>query len=166
MSLDSKNIQGITILDIDNEINKPKTAKELVARTREVFRSGKTVPISFRKKQLKNLRNFLLKEEEALCKATYEDLKKSKAETIVHEINLTVSEINIALKNIDDWAKPKSVRKTFLNFFDSLYIYSDPLGVVLVISAWNYPIQLTFAPLVGKFFHILAKTVFFIHIRI
>lgn len=150
MSVGINKIRDVSFIDVENGLSQPKNAHELVVRTREVFKSKKTFPLAFRKKQLKNLHQFLQNEEEALCKALYEDLKKPNAETIIHEITLLQSEIRVALNNIDDWAKPEQVRKTVVNIFDNLYIYSDPLGVVLVIGAWNYPIQLTLAPLVGK----------------
>lgn len=149
MSLDFYKKQDVFV-NVENVLSEPKTAYDLVARTREVFRSKKTIPLAFRKNQLKNLQNFLYKEQDALCRALSEDLKKPDAETVVHELTLVLTEIRIALSNIDDWARPESVKKTVLNFFDDLYIYSDPLGVVLVIGAWNYPIQLTLAPVVGK----------------
>lgn len=138
------------VVDVENGFMNPKNPHDLVLRTREVFKSKKTIPLSFRKKQLRNLRKFLEKEEEALCKAVYEDIRKDKTQTIIHEIVLVLTEIRVALDNIDDWSKPESVKKTILNFFDGLEIYSDPLGVVLVIGAWNYPVSLTLAPLVGK----------------
>lgn len=150
MSVGVNIIQNVPFVDVENGLRQPKNAHDLVAHTREVFKSKKTFPLAFRKKQLKNLEQFLKNEEEALCKAVYDDLKKPKAETIIHELTLVQTEIRIALSNIDDWAKPQQVKKTVLNFFDDLYIYSDPLGVVLVIGAWNYPLQLTLAPLVGK----------------
>lgn len=140
----------VTVVDVEYVLKQPKSARELVERTREHFKSQKTFPLAFRKKQLKNLHKFLEDEKDALCKATYQDLKKPKDETLIHEIIFLQTEIKIALKNLDDWAKPESVKKTILNFFDDLYIYSDPLGVVLVIGAWNYPIQVTLAPVVGK----------------
>lgn len=136
-------------VDVENDLMK-LNAQELVTRTRKVFMSKKTMPVAFRKTQLKNLEIFLQKEEDALCKAMYEDLKKPKAETIIHELTLVLTEIRIALNNIDHWVKPENVKKTVINIFDDLCIYSDPLGVVLVIGAWNYPIQLTLTPLVCK----------------
>lgn len=136
-----------------------KNPHELVSRTRDVFKSKKTIPLAFRKKQLKNLLKFIQNEEEDICKAMYEDLKKPKAETIINELTMLQIEIRIALDNIVDWTKPERVKKTIANIFDDLYIYSDPLGVVLVIGAWNYPIQLTLGPVVGKLKFVLKCNV-------
>lgn len=144
------NIQEVTVVNVENGLKQPRSARELVERTRQLFKSQKTYPLAFRKKQLKNLHKFLENEKDALCKAAYQDLKKPKDETLIHEVIFLQTEIKIALNNLDDWAKPESVKKTILNFFDDLYIFSDPLGVVLVIGAWNYPIQITLAPVVGK----------------
>lgn len=142
--------QEVTFVNVEHGFKQPKSAREIVERTREVFKSQKTVPLAFRKKQLENLHRFLEDEKDALCKATYDDLKKPKDETLIHEVIFLQTEIKIALRNLNDWAKPEGVKKTILNFFDNLYIYSDPLGVVLVIGAWNYPIQITLAPVVGE----------------
>lgn len=151
MSLEHNKVRNNFIVEIGNEYHTPKSAKELVARTRDVFRSQKTKPIEFRKKQLKNFQMFLLKEEVALCKAVREDLNKPEAETISYEILIPLMDLREVLNKIDGWVKPEHVKKTIVNTFDDLYIFSDPLGVVLVIGAWNYPIHLTLAPVIGEF---------------
>ena len=65
------------------------------------------------------------------------------------EIDLLESDINDAIKNVYNWAKPEYVSKTLLYKAMSCYIHKEPYGVVLIIGAWNYPIQLTLVPLVG-----------------
>lgn len=141
-----------SVVDIENSSTQSKNAHEVVTQLRKTFKSKKTFPISYRKKQLKGLLEFAKKEEEILCKALYEDFKKPSVETIVHELILLSTEIRVALRNIDDWTKPKHVKSTIVNFFDDLSIHSDPLGVVLIIGAWNYPIQLLLVPFVSKYF--------------
>lgn len=146
-----------SIIDVEN--GQPKNPHEMVNRLRQVFKTKKTFPISYRKKQLRNLLDFARKEEDALCKAMYQDFKKPREETIVHELLLFATEVRVALENIDDWSKPEHVKSTLVNFFDDLYIYSDPLGVVLIIGAWNYPIQLSLCPLISKYFFIILNSV-------
>ncbi|CAG9833900.1 unnamed protein product [Diabrotica balteata] len=122
---------------------------ELVQCTRNVFKTGKTLPIWFRERQLKGLLDFLLKEEDNICKALYQDLRKSLEESLISEIELVKYEINTALKCIGSWSQPQKVKRTSVNMFDDLLIASDPYGVVLIIGAWNYPILILLAPLVG-----------------
>ncbi|CAH1279212.1 unnamed protein product [Diabrotica balteata] len=137
-----------SVIDVD-KVNSTNSAAHLVQRTRDVFASRKTLSISFRKKQLKGLLDFLTKEEENLCKALYEDLKKPRHECLIAEIEIVKAEIQTTLKHLDSWAKPQKIKTTLVNLFDDLLVASDPYGVVLVIGAWNYPIYVLFQPVVG-----------------
>ncbi|KAI6189629.1 hypothetical protein M3Y97_00029400 [Aphelenchoides bicaudatus] len=78
-----------------------------------------------------------------------EDLRKSKFETIVHEVNHVISEIETAVSNLKSWTKPTNVTRYILQATDSAYTIKEPLGVVLIIGAWNFPIELLLGPLVG-----------------
>ncbi|XP_028134570.2 aldehyde dehydrogenase, dimeric NADP-preferring isoform X2 [Diabrotica virgifera virgifera] len=137
-----------SVIDVD-KVNSNSSAAQLVYHTRDVFKSGKTLSISFRKKQLKGLLDFLTNEEEIICKALYDDLRKPRQECLIGEIEIVKAEIKTTLKNLDSWAKPHKVKASVVNFFDDLLIASDPYGVVLVIGAWNYPIFVLFQPVVG-----------------
>lgn len=59
------------------------------------------------------------------------------------------SEINLAVKYLKEWAAPRSVSKSMMTISDQVYIQPEPLGVVLVIGAWNYPWAVTIGPLIG-----------------
>ena len=65
------------------------------------------------------------------------------------ESGYIVTEIANALKNVDDWMAPQYVQKDLLNKMNDVYILPEPFGVVLILGAWNYPVQLTLAPVVG-----------------
>ena len=115
---------------------------------REYFASGATQSVEFRKQQLQRLRDEILKNEQAINEALYQDLHKSPEEVWVSETGLVVGEINVALKQLDTWVQPRRVRTNLLNLPSSSSILPEPLGVVLIIAPWNYPFQLLLNPLV------------------
>ena len=113
------------------------------------FRKGNTLPISKRKKLLKNLKKEILSNEDKIFQALNNDLRKSNYETYLTEIGILISEIDLFLSNLKKWAKPKKVKSSLLSFPSSDYIYSEPYGKVLIISPWNYPFQLAVLPLMS-----------------
>ena len=113
------------------------------------FKSGNTLPISKRKKLLKNLKKEILSNENKIFQALNNDLKKSNYETYLTEIGILISEIDLFLSNLNKWAKPKKVKSSLLSFPSSDYIYSEPYGKILVISPWNYPFQLAILPVLS-----------------
>ena len=110
------------------------------------FKNGDTLPISKRKKLLKNLKKEILANEKEIFDVLKKDLRKSNYETYLTEIGILITEIDLFLKNIDNWAKPKKVKSSLLSFPSSDYVYSEPYGKVLIISPWNYPFQLAILP--------------------
>jgi aldehyde dehydrogenase (NAD+) len=116
---------------------------------RQYFETGATKPYTFRKEQLKKLRTALLKYETAFHEALYIDLKKSPEECWVTETGFLLSEINAMLKDFKAWMQPDLVKTNLLNIPSKSFVMKEPLGVVLVIGPWNYPLNLLFTPLVG-----------------
>lgn len=116
---------------------------------RNLFNTGKTKEYDFRKQQLQILKEAVLKYESEICTALYTDLKKNKEEVWITETGFVLAEINYALKKLKKWMQPQSVSTNLLNFPAKSYTLAEPLGVVLIISPWNYPLQLLLAPLVG-----------------
>lgn len=116
---------------------------------RSYFNSCTTRSYAFRKMQLVKLKEVILANEAAINKALYNDLKKSPEEVWASELGLLLSEINLAIKKLHKWMRPKSVGTNLVNLPSSSKIYRDPLGVVLIIAPWNYPLQLALIPLVG-----------------
>ncbi len=113
------------------------------------FESGATKSLAFRKTQLQKLRDAVIKYEQEIYEALYKDLHKSKEECYVTENGFFLAEINNAIKKTSSWIKPKSVGTNLLNFPSKSFVINEPLGVVLIISPWNYPFQLLMTPLVG-----------------
>jgi len=113
------------------------------------FATGATKSYSFRKEALQKLRSALLQHEEDLLQALATDLKKNREESWVTEIGFLHAEISHTLKHLRRWMKPEKVATNLLNLPGRSYVYKEPLGVVLIIGPWNYPLQLLFTPLVG-----------------
>ena len=121
----------------------------LVAMQRGYFRSHATLSIEFRKEMLRRLKASILRFEKELCDALYEDLHKSYEEAYMTEISIVLGEIDNFLENLRRWAAP-SKKSTPLKMFPSRsMILTEPLGVALIMSPWNYPVQLVLNPLVG-----------------
>ncbi len=116
---------------------------------RRYFESGATKSYSFRKEQLKKLRTALLKYENEFHTALYSDLKKSPEESWVTETGFLLSEINATLKHFKEWMHRDLVKTNLLNIPSKSFVMKEPLGVVLIIGPWNYPLQLLFTPMVG-----------------
>jgi aldehyde dehydrogenase (NAD+) len=121
----------------------------MLHQQRQYFNSGATRTYAFRKAQLQKLRTTLLQYEQDINATLYQDLKKSPEETWVTEIGFVLAEINHTLKHLKKWMKRQRVPTNLLNLPSRSYIYKEPLGVVLIIGPWNYPLQLVLAPLVG-----------------
>ena len=113
------------------------------------FKTGITRSYAFRKEQLLKLKAAVLKYEKELYEALYTDLKKSPEESWVTEIGFLIAEINHTLKHLRQWMKREKVPTNLLNVPSRSYVYKEPLGTVLIIGPWNYPLQLLFTPLAG-----------------
>ena len=116
---------------------------------RRYFESGVTKPYAFRKQQLINLKKAIAKYETALHQALYTDLKKSPEECWVTETGFLTAEISSTLKNLSSWMEQESASTNLLNLPSKSYVITEPLGVVMIIGPWNYPLQLLFTPMVG-----------------
>lgn len=116
---------------------------------RSYYNSGITRPYAFRKEQLIKLRDAVKKYEKQFHEALYTDLKKSPEECWVTETGFLISEINATLKGLKRWMQPELVSTNLLNMPSTSFVMKEPLGVVLIIGPWNYPLQLLFTPLVG-----------------
>jgi len=126
---------------------------ELITKTVEAHRvffdSGKTRDLDFRRSSLKGLKDALFRYEERIYHAFWEDLHKSRFEVFGTEIGMVSKEIDLHLKKIGKWAKPRKVLTDAFNFYSTSRVYHEPYGVVLIMSPWNYPLQLALLPLVG-----------------
>lgn len=116
---------------------------------RKSFASGVTKSKQWRKNQLKALQKLCHEGRELLCTGMLNDLHKSHFEGYAMELNLIEHEIQFHLDHLDEWMKPEVVENNLLNIPGWSRIYKDPLGVVLIMSPWNYPVYLMLGPLIG-----------------
>jgi len=122
--------------------------RELVARLRATFDSGRTRPLKWRRAQLDAMKRMLEENEQKITQALYEDLAKPAQEVVLGETSLLFSEIRHARARLERWSRPRRVPTPPVAMPGRSFIQPDPLGVALIIGAWNYPIQLVLAPLV------------------
>lgn len=120
----------------------------ILEQQRQFFSTGQTKAFDFRLMQLKRLKQALRTYESALVEALYLDLRKPKFEAYIAEL-VVVEDINYAIKHLRTWMKPQKVAVPPTQLPATATIYAEPLGHVLIIGAWNYPLSLMIGPLVG-----------------
>ncbi|KAI4255251.1 MAG: hypothetical protein LQ352_002659 [Teloschistes flavicans] len=126
------------------------TIPEIAAGVRNAFNSHKTKSIDFRLMQLRKLYWGIKDNEAALVKACKQDLGKGAFETYLAEIDWCTNDIVFVTQNLKAWMKDESAPDIPLaNKLLSPRIRKDPLGAVLIIGTYNFPVNLSFTPLVG-----------------
>ena len=141
-----------------NQLERPKNWRsnirnnmfqDLIENQHRFFLSGSTLPVSFRKEQLKKLQIAIKNYAPRIEEAIYKDFKKSNFEVYMSEIMMSLQAVKNAIKNVKSWSKPQSIRSGILNFPSKDYIIPEPFGVFLIISPWNYPFLLAIDPLIA-----------------
>ena len=121
-----------------------KTIHEIVVKQRKFFRSGRTLEVDWRIRQLKKLKQAVIDHKEQLEKALYEDLGKSQMEAYLCDIGPVIVEINEILRGLKRWARPERHFSGLMCFPSMLTtVYKMPYGVSLIISPFNFPVLLT-----------------------
>jgi len=105
--------------------------------------------LNFRKESLIKLLNAVIVHENEIIQALYEDFKKPAFEAVLTETSYVILELKDTIKHLKNWAKPKRVFPSLLNFPSKDYIYKEPYGKVLILAPWNYPFQLALCPLIS-----------------
>jgi aldehyde dehydrogenase (NAD+) len=122
---------------------------ETLQKLRQTFGEGVTRGMAWRRAQLLALRNFLHEEERKITDAVFRDLGKSSAETFLTESGFIDGEICYALGCLKKWMKPERVPIPLYYYFGKAEVQREPFGVVLIIGAWNYPLNICLVPLVS-----------------
>ncbi|WP_425446157.1 aldehyde dehydrogenase [Dethiothermospora halolimnae] len=123
--------------------------KDIIKKQRDYFNNGRTRDVDFRIEQLRLLKKTIKDNEDKILNALNKDLKKSYFEGYETEVGILLEEIDYTIKKVKSWAKSKRVKTPITHFLSRSYIHPEPYGVVLIMAPWNYPFQLTIAPLIG-----------------
>ncbi|HEY4334174.1 MAG TPA: aldehyde dehydrogenase family protein [Ilumatobacteraceae bacterium] len=121
----------------------------IVQDLRVAYDAGVMRSLDARRTQLKQLRRMLVEAEAAILAAMVADLGKPPMEAYAAEIGLVLTEIDEALKHLGAWAAPERTKVALAFKPGAAEVVPEPLGVVLIIAPWNYPVQLLLAPLVA-----------------
>ena len=121
---------------------------EILSTQKAFFNTDQTKDVSYRISLLKKLKKEIQLREEDIYAALKNDFNKSKFESYLSEYAIVISALDLVIKGLNGWAKPKRVKPTMLTFPASDYIYKEPYGTVLVIGPWNYPFLLALEPLI------------------
>jgi len=123
--------------------------KQLVDTQREFFNTQYTKDIQHRLTVLKDLKHWIIHNENLIIDALKQDLNKHQTESYMCEIGLVLSELNYQIKHMKKWAKDKRVRTPLAQFYGTSYKTYEPYGVTLIMSPWNYPFMLSIEPAIG-----------------
>lgn len=116
---------------------------------RAFFATGVTKNVSYRKEQLRNLRKSILSHQKEIEDALKLDIRKSPEEAYLTEISVVINEIDLHISKLSKWSRTTKVHSPLYLMPSHSRVYYEPLGLVLIFSAWNYPFQLILNPLIG-----------------
>eukprot|EP01127_Copromyxa_protea_P017794 TRINITY_DN5476_c0_g1_i1.p1 TRINITY_DN5476_c0_g1~~TRINITY_DN5476_c0_g1_i1.p1 ORF type:complete len:249 (+),score=55.57 TRINITY_DN5476_c0_g1_i1:31-777(+) len=132
--------QKISIDDV------PEASRKL----RDNFRAGKSKPVEWRYAQLKGIQRMFNENKKEIIQAVQKDLGKAVTfEVVSSEINLPLGELAETLSHLSSWLKPERVVTNLATIPASSSVIREPVGTVLIISPWNYPVNLAIVPLIG-----------------
>ncbi|KAI4322091.1 hypothetical protein L6164_021812 [Bauhinia variegata] len=136
-------------MQIHNAMETLRDLERDLKNMREYYESGITKEASWRESQLKRLRSFLLEKEEEILNALLQDLGKHHLEAFRDEVGTLIKSLNFALNNLKQWMSGKKAKLPKIALLTSAEIVAEPLGLVLIISSWNFPFGLSLEPLIG-----------------
>jgi aldehyde dehydrogenase (NAD+) len=135
----SKKFNATAVADIAPKI-------QLIKNT---FASGKTKPLAWRIEQLTQIRKMVVEQQDKLFAAMQQDLGRCEMESWTAELGGVISEVDHSLKHLKKWVKPRKVSTPIIAQPGKSYMLPEPLGTILIIGAWNYPLLLVLSPLIS-----------------
>ena len=120
-----------------------------VAALWKTFRSGATVPLAWRVEQLDGIARFLRTCESEILGAVRADLGKPDFEAYASDVGGVLAEVKLLRRRLPELARPRRIRTPLRAQPAATALYPEPWGVVLVLSAWNYPFGLAMLALAG-----------------
>ena len=125
--------------------------KKIVEKQRDFFKSGKTLDIDFRIRQLQRLKKLILEHRTDIEDALYNDLGRTPLEAYFCDVGSLVLEINETIRGTRNWAKPET-HFSGIHCFPSVItkFYKMPYGVSLIISPFNFPFMLSIGVLIAS----------------
>ena len=123
--------------------------QELIGKQAQFFNSNQTKDLAVRIKHLKQLKAIIKTREGQIYQAISADFKKSEFDTYTTELMILYAEIDEAIKHLVHWSRNKKLDSNLASFPASSFIQPEPLGVCLIIGAWNYPFLLSLGPVVA-----------------
>lgn len=145
----TKQTTSAKIPNTDKRKNTQTSIAEKFLQLQNYFSQNSTKPFAFRLQQLKKLQTAIEERQEQLAEALYKDLHKSPLESYMVEVGVILDELRYSIKHLKKWMHSQNVKTPLAHFWAKSFITPEPYGVVLIVSPWNYPFQLTLSPLIG-----------------
>lgn len=121
---------------------------KVVESQKKFFSTGATLDVDFRITTLKKIKSVLLENKDKLYEAFKLDFNKCEFDVDMTELGMVLRELDYMISHIRKLSRPKRVKTGLLNFPSKSFVYAEPYGVTLVVAPWNYPLQLSFIPLI------------------
>lgn len=136
---------------LSNKINTPSVADiaPKIQLIKNTFASGKTKPLPWRIEQLTQIRKMVVEQQDKIFVAMQQDLGRCNMESWTAELGGVISEVDHSLKHLKKWVKPRKVPTPIIAQPGKSYMLPEPLGTILIIGAWNYPLLLVLSPLIS-----------------
>ena len=136
---------------LSNKINTPSVADiaPKIQLIKNTFASGKTKPLPWRIEQLAQIRKMVVEQQDKIFVAMQQDLGRCNMESWTAELGGVISEVDHSLKHLKKWVKPRKVPTPIIAQPGKSYMLPEPLGTILIIGAWNYPLLLVLSPLIS-----------------